>query len=351
MKFLHLLAIIHFIIASSLFSWDGKVFAVKGKEVTVIGDGSARLRMGQKIYFYKGDSVKAEGTVRMALHTQAKVTLTSGSAIKGYIAKDTNPAAPSSDSPPAEDFMYVKNFLGMEFVLIQSGEFDMGCSNSPELDPNCNESEKPNHHVKLTKDFYMSKYEVTQKQWKKIMGTNPSYFTRCGEDCPVETVSWHEVKRFIELLNQSEGSPKNKNENLLQGVVYRLPTEAEWEYAARAGNGTRYYWGETINSNYLWYEANTLKLQPVGKKKPNAFGIYDILGNVWEWCEDDYSDTFYSDSKKTDPVNLTNSNSKSYRGGSWNSYAPYTRVTYRSTYDPTYKNNDVGFRVIAEIKK
>ncbi len=177
-----------------------------------------------------------------------------------------------------------KNAIGMEFVKIEPGTFTMGCVAN---DTQCNNDEKPAHTVHLTKAFEMGKYEVTQSEWKSVMGSNPS--TIKVDDHPVETVSKDEAHDFLAKLNA-------KND----GYRYRLPTEAEWEYAARAGS-TNAYGGKL--DDIAWHAGNSEdETHPVGKKKPNAWGLYDMEGNVREWVEDFYSNNYYSNSPQNDPT-------------------------------------------------
>jgi formylglycine-generating enzyme required for sulfatase activity len=172
----------------------------------------------------------------------------------------------------------------MEFVQISPGEFMMGCSTG---DIDCNADERPIHHVQLTKPFQLGKYEVTQAQWTSVMGSNPS--TMKGDDRPVETVSKDEAHEFLNKLNAQN-----------DGYHYRLPTEAEWEYAARAGSTTPY---AGSLDEIAWYTGNSEdETHPVGKKKPNAWGLYDMEGNVKEWVEDNYSQNYYTNSPATDPT-------------------------------------------------
>src|SRR5215470_8127223 len=162
------------------------------------------------------------------------------------------------------------NRIGMEFVLIPAGTFKMG-SNTGDPD------ERPVHQVTISKAFYMGKYEVTQDQWQAVMGTNPSALPG-DANRPVEQVAWNEAQAFISKLNAMEG-----------GQLYRLPTEAEWEYAARAGSPSVYSFGNDPKQlgEYAWYRGNAEhRTHPVGQKKPNAWGLHDMLGNVWEWVQD-----------------------------------------------------------------
>ncbi|MCP4136430.1 MAG: formylglycine-generating enzyme family protein, partial [bacterium] len=206
---------------------------------------------------------------------------------------------------------------------------------------------------------------VTQGQWKAIMGENPSYFKNCGNECPVETVSWEDVQKFIERLNQIKGAG-----------TYRLPTEAEWEYACRAGTTTALYSGSIEilgNRNapaldpIAWYGGNSgVKYKggwdssgwsekqyendrsgthPVGKKNPNAWGLYDMLGNVWEWCQDWYGEEYPSGSV-IDPEGQSTGSYRVLRGGSWNYAARNVRCANRGWYSPDDRGGDAGFRVV-----
>ena len=190
----------------------------------------------------------------------------------------------------------------------------MGCTSEQGND--CESDEKPAHQVTLS-DFYIGKYEVSQKQWKTIMGSNPSYFSNC-DNCPVEQVSWNDIQEFIKKLNQKTGKS------------YRLPTEAEWEYAARGGAQSRGY--KYSGSNNLgdvgWYGENSgNKTHPVGQKKANELGIYDMSGNVWEWCNDRYGS--YSSSSQQNPQGSNSGTNRILRGGSWSRNAKCCRVSYR----------------------
>jgi len=183
--------------------------------------------------------------------------------------------------------------------------------------------------------FKMSVYEITQGQWKAVMGNNPSYFSSCGDDCPLEDVSWNDVQDFIDNLNQQTG----KN--------YRLPTEAEWEYAARAGTTTKYYCGDNRSClrDIAWYRDNSdNQTHPVGQKAPNAWGLYDMSGNVWEWVQDWYDSDYYSSSPETDPQGPDSGAGRVFRGGGWLNYEG-CRSSYRYGTRPSNGRNNLGFRL------
>ena len=224
------------------------------------------------------------------------------------------------------------NSIGLEFVLIPAGTFVMG---SPPDDESAFDWEKPAHQVTISRPFYMSRYEVTQGQWEKLMGNNHSCFK--GRNNPVEQVSWEEAQVFIRKLNRKEGTSK-----------YRLPTEAEWEYAARAGSQTRYHFGDNKENlrEYDWYVDNSEeKAHPVGLKKPNAWGLHDMAGNVWEWVEDCYERDYYSRSPGIDPPGPENGNLRVFRGGSWLGIPNNCRSAIRFSFAPSFRYNFLGFRL------
>ncbi len=223
------------------------------------------------------------------------------------------------------------NSIGMKFMLIPAGSFMMGSpSNGSSRD-----SEEPQHRVTIGKPFYMQTTEVTHGQWREIMGNNPSHFKNCGDDCPAERVSWNDAQEFIRKLNQREGANK-----------YRLPTEAEWEYACRAGSTSRFCFGDGDGQlwEYAWYSRNSLsKTHPVGWKEPNAWGLYDMHGNVWEWCQDWKGD--YPSGHVTDPTGPSSGSSRVLRGGSWIGYARCCWSAFRGRFSPGSRYNVLGFRL------
>ena len=219
-----------------------------------------------------------------------------------------------------------RNSLGMEFVYIQPGSFMMG---SPSGESGRDSDEKQ-HRVTLTRGYYMQTTEVTQGQWERVMGSNPSRFKNYGSNCPVEKVSWEDCQQFIRKLNGMEGTSK-----------YRLPTEAEWEYAARSGT-TGAYAGDL--DAMAWYRNNSgSKTHAVGGKRPNAWGLYDMHGNVWEWCHDWYGD--YSSGSVMDPTGPSSGSIRVLRGGSWYHYAKYCRSASRHDNSPDHSGFAIGFRL------
>ena len=191
------------------------------------------------------------------------------------------------------------------------------------------------HTVRISQPFYLGKYEVTQGQWRAVLGNNPSQFTDCGDACPVENVSWEDAQVFIAALNEREGV-----------TAYRLPTEAEWEYATRAGTRTAYSFGNTARrlQAHGWYSENSDDTtHPVGSKRPNAWGLYDLHGNVWEWVADWYAD--YPSGRVTDPQGPSSGTRRIIRGGGWGYDAPDCRSGSRGTGPPTSRSGYVGLRL------
>lgn len=224
-----------------------------------------------------------------------------------------------------------RTFDGIEFQWCPSGTFAMGSPTS-ELG---HESDENLHEVTLTKGFWLSKFEVTQSQWEEIMGNNPSLFS--GDDRPVERVRWDDVQEFLIVLNANT-----------TGATYRLPTEAEWEYACRAGSTTRFYWGEDTDESeigtYAWYEGNDgYTTYPVGQKEPNAFGLYDMTGNVQEWCQDRHGE--YPPGPVTDPTGSEVGSGRVIRGGAFSDSALLCRTANRSKTLSIVFADNLGFRL------
>ena len=216
-------------------------------------------------------------------------------------------------------------------VYVQGGTFTMGATSEQVED--ADSDEKPAHSVTLD-GYYIGKYEVTQKLWKAVMGNNPSYFK--GDDLPVENVSWNDVQEFLRKLNA------------MTGKRYRLPTEAEWEFAARGGNSSRGYKYSGSNSigNVAWYDGNSgSRTHAAGTKSPNELGIYDMSGNVREWCQDWYSSSYYVSSPRNNPRGPNSGSSRVGRGSSWFNNARYCRVSNRNNNTPDYRNINLGFRL------
>jgi sulfatase modifying factor 1 len=221
---------------------------------------------------------------------------------------------------------------GMEFVWIKGGCYDMG-----DIFGDGNPDEKPVHEV-CVNGFYIGKHEVTQAQWEKVMGNNPSFFKR-GGSYPVENVSWYEIQEYIRKLKRSIN------------IKYRLPTEAEWEYAARSGGRKEKWPGTSKESDlddFAWTDKNSGEQDhPVGRKKPNGLGLFDMSGNVWEWVADWYDQDYYRNSSKDNPKGPDRSwdNTRVIRGGSWISMPGDSRASLRAKAIPSVRGN-LGFRLV-----
>ena len=302
----------------------------------------ARIRAGDYVqaeqYLDRANQVREGDSRVMSLRDKLRqARASSAAAAPTPSAPQPQPAA----SKPVESGRVITNRLGMKFVLIQPGSFNMGSNNG-------NDDEKPVHRVTISKPFYMQTTEVTQAQWQAVMGGNPSSFK--GDDRPVEMVRWHDVQEFIRKLNAQEGSNK-----------YRLPTEAEWEYAARAGSTTAYSWGDDIDCSKAMYENDPGSSEtkcvdyvrgrglvpdstaPVGSYAPNAWGLYDLHGNVWEWVQDRYGS--YSSGSSTDPSGPSSGSERVNRGGGWTLTAGSCRSANRGRDDPGIRYSILGFRL------
>ena len=224
----------------------------------------------------------------------------------------------------------VKYGISIDMVRVEAGTFTMGATAEMK---NTEDSEKPTHRVTLTNDYYIGKYEVTQALWQAVMGDDPSYFK--GDNLPVEAVTWDDCQEFIGKLNR------------ITGKTFRLPTEAEWEYAARGGNKSRgyQYSGSNNPSNVAWYDDNSGdKTHAVGTKQPNELGIYDMSGNVWEWCQDWYET--YSSSSQVNPTGANSGSCRVVRGVSWYNNARNCRLSLRGSNTPDFRSSNLGLRLV-----
>lgn len=223
----------------------------------------------------------------------------------------------------------------VNFVFIKTGEFLMGQPNPSLVFQGSSKDEQPVHRVRIS-SFWMGMYEVTQKQYQNIMGENPSSIK--GDKYPVESVHWHKAKEFCQKF-----SAKYK-------VKARLPYEAEWEYACRAGTSTRYFWGDKVDGRYCWHAGNAgMKTHPVGQKLPNPWGLYDMAGNVWEWCEDWYDENYYKSSPLENPKGPATGKVHVMRGGWGDGLENGLRSSVRCWSFTDYGfDGYIGFRIVLE---
>jgi formylglycine-generating enzyme required for sulfatase activity len=216
--------------------------------------------------------------------------------------------------------------LEPSMVLIAPGSFHMGSNNG-------NENEKPVHEVRISYAFEISKTEITQAQWESVMNENPSFFSQCGDNCPVENVSWQDAIRFIKFLN------------IKTGKEYRLPTEAEWEYACQAGGNNEYCGGNDVHKVGWYYLDSGAKTKLAGRKFPNAWGLHDMSGNVWEWTQDCWNDSYNGAPADGSAWGTGNCALHVLRGGSWANNAPLMRAADRGFSDASTRNYDIGIRI------
>ncbi len=246
---------------------------------------------------------------------------------------DSGSLSPNWSSSATAEQRRIIGELIESMVMVEGGTFTMGATSEQGSD--VESDEKPTHRVTLS-DYYIGKYEVTQEQWQAVMGSNPSYYK--GSRKPVEKVSWNDCQEFIKKLNN------------LTGLNFSLPTEAQWEYAARGGNksqGYTYSGGNDIES-VAWYKNNASEeTHPVGQKAPNELGLYDMSGNVYEWCQDWYGD--YSSNSQTDPTGPSTGSLRVLRGVCWGDGAWYCRVSFRCNGTPDYSNNGLGLRLALQF--
>jgi formylglycine-generating enzyme required for sulfatase activity len=268
------------------------------------------------------------------------------------------PAAPPLSAAQDGDKV-IANSIGMKLTLIPAGKFVMGSPAAEmERDP-----EELQHEVTISKPFYMGVYEVTQKEYEKVVAKNPSHFKKVESDMPVDQVRWSEVVDFCSRLSNNADERK-------AGRVYRLPTEAEWEYACRAGTKTTFHFGDALSSKQTNFDGNfpfggaakgpnLQKPAKVGSYEPNPWGLYDMHGNVAEWCSDWYDPDYYKKSPAADPKGpakgvVSTGFAKDYfrvlRGGCWLDEAPACRAAYRFRLQSTEPYRLVGFRVVCEVK-
>jgi formylglycine-generating enzyme required for sulfatase activity len=280
-----------------------------------------------------------------------------------------NPKAPGADSTPARGSSapeYVTTRVAqIQLKRIPAGTFLMG---SPADDKDAQENEKPQHRVRITRSFYLGVYEVTQAQYETVTGYNPSWFSANGggrnkvtgqstDRYPVERVSWLDAVKFCNKLGEMEREAafyEINGENVRvpdwNRPGYRLPTEAEWEYACRANapTVTRYSFGDAAASlgRFAWYGANSDAIaHRLGEKRPNGFGLFDMHGNVREWCWDGYGESYYKESSADDPMGLDGASAAVFRGGGWSSVPRFARAADRDWEEPGYRYGFLGFRL------
>jgi formylglycine-generating enzyme required for sulfatase activity len=375
---------------------QGEVIAVEGEYIRIDRGSEAGLKVGDQGRIYYTVLVGTERRVQSITvagftitstdqgSSVAKVEKAQGEIMVGYLVETTLTGAPiepviqqeqpPAKQPPAKAVKKKKKVaraevkpgeiwrdphLGMSFVWVPGGCFEMGCGEWAE---GCGESEIPPHKVCLN-GFWMARHEVTQQQWRRLMGDNPSHFNRCGSQCPVEEVSWNEAVEFASQLSAKTGH------------LFRLPTEAEWEYAARSIGKQQLYAGGEAVAVVAWYKENAAASpHPVGRKRPNDLGIFDMSGNVWEWCLDTFDKEAYLKATRTlgNPVYVNDRymdiygegyarilrilqlapGYRSVRGGSWGNAADRLRCTDRIRGNPESRRDWLGFRLVREeIKK
>lgn len=283
-------------------------------------------------------------TVIMILLTAAVIIAAERAKTEESAAAAQQKKAAAAANLPLEKTIELGNEVNMVVIFIPAGEFEMG---SPVSELKRDEDEGQ-HHVKLTKPFYIGKFEVTQLQYRVLMNENNSKFG--GDKFPVENVNWYEAGRFLKKLSDKTG------------MKFRLPTEAEWEYACRAGTTTAFNTGTTLDSDWANYDARKAyadgligvyldRTTEVGSYPPNAFGLYDMHGNVWEWCNDIYDKDYYKVTALNDPEGPQEGRSKVIRGGSWNDHAYKCRSADRNKRWPEANQPIIGFRVVLEIEE
>jgi len=306
---------------------------------------------------WSGDVVTLACTARQGGAVAGRLTKVVGLYLSGdnearqrveKLMETARPAVP-------EEKELVTNSIGTRLKLIPAGSFLRGAT----LNDNGSDDEKPQRKVTITRPYYLGVYEVTQYEYRQVMNDNPSKF-KDSELLPVEQVSWLDAVKFCNKLSERERrKPYYKIEGdsvtVLGGNGYRLPTEAEWEYACRAPQSpetaTKHPFGDNDDdlSSYAWFDKNSEnKTHPVGQKKPNRWGLYDMQGNVWEWCQDWYSANYYTFAPENDPPGPASASYRVFRGGCWNYSPGLCRPADRDRDEPEYRNRNLGFRLAAD---
>lgn len=325
--------------SSAMVLVDSKL--VKGTNGVV----ETTLPVGQHSYMVICDGYESEeGTVKLKASspsnlqislskdntnsTMTTVTEATSSSIPNSVISNPVPSTNASTKPNSLT-IHLKKGIAIELMKVEAGSFTMGATSAKEKP---DDNEKPAHEVSLSRNYYIGKYEVTQEVWKAVMGSNPSKFK--GTNLPVEMVSWKDCLKFIAKLNR------------MTGLQFRLPTEAEWEYAARGGNKSKgyQYSGSDNLEEVAWYDENSGKrTHQVGTKKANELGIYDMSGNVMEWCQDWFG--FYVGSLRKDPSGPYTGTFRINRGGCWYSYPWYCRSSSRNKQSPDDSYFNLGLRL------
>ena len=302
------------------------------------GVAQTTLPVGQHSYIVFCDGYDSEeGAVKLKASTPSNLQITlSKEAVatqQNIVSQPAVAQQPVVQTPIANSdniTIPVMDGISIDMVRVEAGTFTMGAT-AEMKDPD--DKEKPTHRVTLTNDYYIGKYEVTQALWQAVMGKKPSYFK--GSNLPVEQVSWDDCQDFLSKLNR------------ITGKTFRLPTEAEWEYAARGGNKSRgyQYSGSNNLSDVAWYDDNSgIKTHAVGTKQPNELGIYDMSGNVLEWCQDWYDK--YSSSSQANPTGANSGFGRVNRGGSWSDNARDCRSSFRGIDAPDCFGMFLGLRLV-----
>ena len=312
----------------------GKIASIDAgkKEIIINVKSGTNLKMGDLLEIQTGNGkIVLDVTFPMMTTSKCKIkgkaqlsALSKGMTVYRYIKEIENTDKADKTGKAGE----MKKFGGIEMIKLPGGTFKMGSPESEEL-----RIKYETQHEVTVDCFWIGRYEVTQKEYIEIMEENPSTFK--GENLPVNMVNRKNAIEFCEKFSKK------------YDVKARLPYEAEWEYACRGGTSTRYYWGNEINGDYCWYIANSDKTtHPVGLKKPNAFGLYDMSGNVWEWCMDRYDEDYYQNSPPKNPEGARSGSEYVLRGGNWNGDIGLVRSSFRNWSNEGSPHNTFGFRIV-----